>query len=53
MANTTYTLTDTKTHTVLATYNSRNRANNRADRLNNEHGSYRYTVQTIFDRTAK
>lgn len=52
MTEFTYKLIDSANNSQLgADYKGRagrKRANNKADKLNNVHGSYRYTVKTIF-----
>ena len=54
MENTTYQLIDTQTGKILGTYGyaQRNRARNRADKLDLQHGAVRYIVKPIFDQAA-
>lgn len=53
MENTIYQLIDNQTGKVLGTYTyaQRNRARNRADKLDLQHGAVRYIVRPIFDRS--
>ena len=53
MENTIYHLTDLKTGKILGTYKyaQRNRALNRADKLNLEYGAHRYDACPVFDRS--
>jgi hypothetical protein len=50
MENTTYQIIDSKTGNVIATYTyaQRNRARNRADRLDQQYGACRYVVKPVF-----
>ncbi len=50
MQDTTYQLVDTHTGRVLGTYTyaQRNRARNRADKLDLAYGSVRYVVRVVF-----
>lgn len=50
MENTIYQLIDTQTGKVLGTYTyaQRNRARNRADKLDQEYGAVRYSVRPVF-----
>jgi hypothetical protein len=42
-----YQVIDNQTKAVVGIYKSRNRANNKADRLDNAYGAYRYLVKKI------
>jgi hypothetical protein len=54
MENTIYNLTDLHTGKILGTYTyaQRNRARNRAGRLDLQYGSHRYAACPVFDRAA-
>lgn len=54
MEKTIYQLMDTHTGKVLGTYSyaQRNRARNRADKLDLQYGAVRYTVRPIFSSEA-
>lgn len=54
MENTIYNLTDLKTGKVISvhTYANRNRARNKAEKLNLEYGSHRYAACPIFSKEA-
>ena len=53
MENTIYDLTDLHTGTILGTYEyaQRNRARNRAEKLNLQYGAHRYAACPVFDRS--
>jgi hypothetical protein len=53
MENTIYNLTDLHTGKILGTYTyaQRNRARNRADKLDLEYGAHRYSACPVFDRS--
>ncbi len=53
MENTTYQLIDIQTNEIIKTYSyaQRNRARNRADKLDMKYGACRYIVKPIFDRS--
>jgi hypothetical protein len=53
MENTIYNLTDLQTGSILGTYKyaQRNRARNRAEKLNLEYGAHRYAACPVFDRS--
>jgi hypothetical protein len=53
MEKTIYNLTDLQTGKILSTYTypQRNRARNRADKLNLEYGAIRYDACPVFDRS--
>lgn len=42
-----YLVIDTRTDAVVGRYKNRNRARNRADKLDNAYGAYRYTVRPV------
>ena len=52
MEKTIYNLTDLQTGKILGTYQfaQRNRARNRAEKLNLEYGAHRYAACPVFDR---
>jgi hypothetical protein len=54
MENTIYHLTDLQTGNILGIYKyaQRNRARNRAEKLNFEYGAHRYAACPVFDRSA-
>ena len=54
MEKTIYNLTDLHTGNILGTYKyaQRNRARNRAEKLNLEYGAHRYSAHPVFDRSA-
>ena len=53
MESTIYNLTDHQTGKILGTYTyeQRNRARNRADKLNLQYGAHRYSACPVFDRS--
>ena len=53
MEKTIYNLTDLQTDKILGTYtyDQRNRARNRAEKLNLQYGAHRYDACPVFDRS--
>lgn len=53
MEKTIYNLTDLQTGKILGTYTypQRNRARNRAEKLNLQYGAHRYDACPVFDRS--
>lgn len=51
MENTIYNLTDLQTGAILGTYKyaQRNRARNKAEKLNLQYGGHRYSACPVFD----